>query len=716
MRRILYNNDINNCEKVKNMGIEHLSKIWPEWKVIEQIGEGSFGKVYKIMRDEHGFTDYAAVKVISIPQSDAEINALNAEGYDELNSRTYFESIVTDFIGEIKLMVSMKGTANIVSVEDYKVLEKSDRIGWDIFIRMELLTSFIDYTTDNKLTEMEVIKLGQDICTALEICAKKNIIHRDIKPENIFISAFGDFKVGDFGIARELEKTSSSMSSKGTYNYIAPEVTSTKKYDATVDIYSLGLVLYKLLNNNRLPFLDPYTPQIIYKDRKDAVDRRLSGEVLLAPIEASPLMAQTILTACSYNPAMRFNTATAFRNALESVKNGMYEKPKHVINIKATTAGRRPPGLWKPNNKTDSFGRKHLIKKTLFLSGIIVFCAVGIVLSIVFATLNSHKTSNENGDDSNETSFFTFSGDDARQLHTADTKQQNDNYSTSDRHTPSFIHNTVGNTSGNIANGGRVAIQGDWVYYSFNGLHTIKTNGSSHRRLNDDQASYINVIGDWIYYCNGSDGGKLYKVRTDGSDRQVLYHANVFYVNVVGDRIFFQNISDNQKLYAVNTDGSEPQMLYDDRVFEVIVVGDRVFYGDGGNGGVLSTMKIDGSDRRILCNDIPWFIHVIDDQIYYRQGLSGGLYTINSDGSNRQRLNEIVGISHFNLYGDRIFFRNGSDDFKLYVINIDGSNKQLLSDDEVMNICVVGDRIYYNNETWELISINTDGTDRQVVS
>ena len=57
-------------------------------------------------------------------------------------------------------MESFKGVQNIVSVEDYKVLENKEEIGWNIFIRMELLTPFNKYTADKKLTETEVIKLG----------------------------------------------------------------------------------------------------------------------------------------------------------------------------------------------------------------------------------------------------------------------------------------------------------------------------------------------------------------------------------------------------------------------------------------------------------------------------------------------------------------------------------------------------------------------------
>ena len=380
---------------------ERLSAVWPEWKVVEQLGEGSYGKVYKAVREGHGVTSSSAIKIISIPQSDAELASMRSEGLDETGTRSYFEGIVTDFVNEIKLMESMKGTSNIVSVEDYKVLEKTDKVGWDIFIRMELLTPLNDYTADNKLTEAEVIKLGQDVCSALELCAQRNIIHRDIKPENILVSSFGDFKVGDFGIARELEKTSGSLSQKGTYNYMAPEVITSKYYDASVDIYSLGLILYKLLNNNRLPFLDPNAQLIQYQDRKNAVDRRFRGEALPAPINASPHLADIILMACAFKPEGRFKTPTAFKNALGSAIGAsprpaptvatpppvIPAQPDHLpvshtrpipapIDIDATMAVHHTPEAVQPvaaqpepaNEPTASFGKKKKSKKPLVIA------------------------------------------------------------------------------------------------------------------------------------------------------------------------------------------------------------------------------------------------------------------------------------------------------------------------------------------------------------
>ena len=297
----------------------NLEKIWPGWRVVRTLGQGSYGVVYEAVHEEAGFSGRATVKVISIPQNRAELDTLRSEGMTEEQSRTYLGDVVNEFISEIRLMYSLKGTENIVSVEDYRVIEKQDEVGWDIYIRMELLTPLVRYISDKTLDEREIIKLGTDLCSALEVCARKHVLHRDIKPENIFVNEFGSYKLGDFGIARTLENSSHGLSQKGTFNYMAPEVYRGNSYSANVDIYSLGLVLYYLSNNRKLPFLSADKSLHSHGERMEALQRRFSGEPLPPPCNASKALSDVILTACAPNPAIRFQTASSMKNALSSL-------------------------------------------------------------------------------------------------------------------------------------------------------------------------------------------------------------------------------------------------------------------------------------------------------------------------------------------------------------------------------------------------------------
>ena len=291
--------------------------IFGKWHIVRELGEGSFGKVFEIERRDFGGTYKAALKAITIPQSQSEVKDILASGMDEQSVTSYFRGFVEEMIAEFVLMSKLKGHSNIVSYEDHDVIQHAEGIGWDIFIRMELLTPLLDYTRKSDLSRSDVIKLGIDICKALEVCRKNNIIHRDIKPQNIFIS-----DLGDFGIARTVEKTMGGLSKKGTYHYMAPEVFKSEPYGASVDIYSLGIVLYRFMNNNRLPFFPPFPSPIKFSDSDAALACRMKGETIPAPANADDALSQVILKACAYSPKDRYLSPSDMRRDLEALLDG----------------------------------------------------------------------------------------------------------------------------------------------------------------------------------------------------------------------------------------------------------------------------------------------------------------------------------------------------------------------------------------------------------
>ena len=338
--------------------------VWPEWELIEKIGEGSFGKVYKAKRTERGRSFYSAIKIISIPASKGELDSVRSEMNNEQSTREYFRNLVEDCIQEIYTMEHFCGNSHVVSFEDFKVVEYLVEIGWDISIRMEYLTSFMDYCTGKELTEKEVIKLGCDLAMALIYCRKLNIIHRDVKPENIFVSRFGDFKLGDFGIAREQAHTMSNMSKKGTYSYMAPEIYKGEKYDSSIDIYSLGIVLYKLMNQNRLPFLSLDKQLITYRDKETALARRMAGEKMPAPVNASASFSHIILKACAYEPGKRYRKPEDMLRDLEKLRlapvNAEKEWEKSQWELTNSAELERDQRRYAPQEPEDRMERTHV--------------------------------------------------------------------------------------------------------------------------------------------------------------------------------------------------------------------------------------------------------------------------------------------------------------------------------------------------------------------
>jgi len=284
-----------------------MNEILPGWETVKVLGHGSFGTVYEIHRklydDEE---EKAALKVISIPKHESDIEAMYSEGYDEESITLTFHSHLKNIMNEYMLMRKVS-SANIVHCEDIRTIQHDDGIGWDIYIRMELLTPLTKRMADG-MTEDAVIKLGLDICKALVMCQKYGVVHRDIKPQNIFVSENGEYKLGDFGIAKIMDESNRGTIA-GTPGYMAPEVYNNQPYGSAADICSLGLVMYCLLNERRLPFAPLPPVKLNATTDTNARLRRLSGEPIPAPKNGSDELKAIVLKACAYKVEDRYASA-----------------------------------------------------------------------------------------------------------------------------------------------------------------------------------------------------------------------------------------------------------------------------------------------------------------------------------------------------------------------------------------------------------------------
>ena len=298
--------------------MEARNQLWPGWETVGVLGAGGFGSVYEIQRDVFGRTERAALKTVVIPQHAGEIEELRQEGYDNASITARFRSYLEDIVREYNMMAELKGCANIVYCDDLRYVQHEDGFGWNLYIKMELLTPLLK-ALPLRATEEQVIQLGIDMCNALALCRIKNIVHRDIKPQNIFVSNMGDYKLGDFGIAKTSERTASGTKT-GTYKFMAPEVYNNQPYGISVDQYSLGLVLYWLLNERRSPFV-PLPPTVPRPgDEEEARYRRMSGQPIPEPLYGSRELKNIVLKACAFRPQDRFETPEEMCSALQALQ------------------------------------------------------------------------------------------------------------------------------------------------------------------------------------------------------------------------------------------------------------------------------------------------------------------------------------------------------------------------------------------------------------
>ncbi|MCX7711679.1 MAG: serine/threonine protein kinase [Clostridia bacterium] len=313
-------------ESKNRYDLKEYEPLWGSWQVGELIGEGSYGKVYRVYKNEWDLRLESALKTITVPSREQLKEARITIGQDQEKLEKYCLEITKNIINEIRLLYKLRGNSNIVSYEDHAVEKRKQEIAWDILIRMEYVQPLTTITAQRKMRKEEVIKLGIDICTALETCLKHQIVHRDIKEENIFISFDGNFKLGDFGIAREMSKGEGAASVRGTPVYLAPEVFRGGRYDHRSDLYSLGIVLYKLMNHGRYPFMPSFPNEIKYSDSEAALIRKLSGETLPLPQEAKDKLGRIINKACAFRPEDRYDSASTMKRELQDMFADTNEK------------------------------------------------------------------------------------------------------------------------------------------------------------------------------------------------------------------------------------------------------------------------------------------------------------------------------------------------------------------------------------------------------
>ena len=300
--------------------INNFKEISDNWEIGEPIGSGSCGRTttYRIIRKTKNstFVEECALKAVTVIEEagkKCECTETFLRDYVERRAK-----LVHDMELEIALMYKLRDCPNIVTYKDYMFYDWEDEIGFgcDLYIRMDFYNSLRKRMHHERFSDAMIAKVGVDICSALEVCHKKGIIHRDIKPDNIFINANGDFLLGDFGISKMVDELNRAETRIGTYEYAAPEVVYAKEgesYDETVDIYSLGLVLYELANNGKLPFCES-----VYAGSYE-VGIRLRGKPVPKPSGCGKALGEVILKACAFDKEKRYQSASNMRKELSEI-------------------------------------------------------------------------------------------------------------------------------------------------------------------------------------------------------------------------------------------------------------------------------------------------------------------------------------------------------------------------------------------------------------
>jgi predicted Ser/Thr protein kinase len=198
---------------------------------------------------------------------------------------------------------------NIVQVYD---IEEEENL---IYLVMEFVDgeSLDGLITKSVLSESRCLKIVADIADALHFAHEKGIVHRDVKPANVLMTSDGRVKVADFGLAYLIDREGGTTRTGflvGSPNYMSPEQATGQKIDRRSDIYSLGVVLFRMLTG-RVPFVAESSHAVLFMQvgQEPPDPRELNKSISL-------VTRGLVLKALNKKPETRFQTMAEFRDAL----------------------------------------------------------------------------------------------------------------------------------------------------------------------------------------------------------------------------------------------------------------------------------------------------------------------------------------------------------------------------------------------------------------
>lgn len=239
------------------------------------------------------------VKIISIPASSVQLDALLLTGAykSKEDALLYFKELADQTVEEARILEKLSKLEGFHAYPSWQVEPMEDGTGYDVYLLGEYNMTLERYLRRNCLTHLKAVNLGLDLCAALSVCRRSGYLYVDLKPENIFMTPGNEYKIGDLGFIRLSSLKYASLPDKYRNAYTAPEITDAfSSLNTTVDIYALGLILYQLYNDGKLPE---------------------KGE-LVPPIYADYEMAEIILKACAENPEDRWQDPQQMGQALVS--------------------------------------------------------------------------------------------------------------------------------------------------------------------------------------------------------------------------------------------------------------------------------------------------------------------------------------------------------------------------------------------------------------
>ena len=266
---------------------------------------------YRILHPESGRE--FVLKHISVPAGEEKVEALLLSGAyaSEAEADAYYRKEAEALVREAEERKKLLDCPYILPFLGVQ-MEKKEGVGYDVYAVLPKRNSLEAYLNENAISHLRGINMGIDLCAALGALREEGYVCANLKPGNVFFSDTGRFLLGDFGLISTEDMQYAILPEQYRSSYSAPELSDfLGGLNPTVDIYSLGMILYRIYNGNHAPFEDEKT------SARAADARRIAGETLPAPIYADYELTEIILKACAHDPAARYQSPEEMRVELE---------------------------------------------------------------------------------------------------------------------------------------------------------------------------------------------------------------------------------------------------------------------------------------------------------------------------------------------------------------------------------------------------------------
>jgi hypothetical protein len=288
------------------------------YEVIEELGRGGMGGVYKVFDQKIG--EVVALKVI---HPEISVN----------------EKAIDRFRNELKFARKI-GHRHVCRMFDLGEVDRTFYITME-YVEGENLKSFI--RRSGQLAPRKAISLGKQVCEGLAEAHRLGIIHRDLKPQNIMIDREGNARIMDFGVARftEAEGHTGSGVVVGTPEYMSPEQAETTEIDKRADLYALGVILYEMVTG-RVPFAGETPLAVLIKHKQEPPQN---------PQESNPLVSEAvtriILRCLAKDKDVRYQSAEELYGDLTAAEADL-PQAEMAAKMRAFRGGRRglKPWIW----------------------------------------------------------------------------------------------------------------------------------------------------------------------------------------------------------------------------------------------------------------------------------------------------------------------------------------------------------------------------------